>query len=336
MGEAHEHRLTVRRARPERVEALARRFPRIGLDALLAGATGRPSRGRWTAVPAPAAVTGFRWSRRDGRDRDWWPQGIDVRADPDGARTLAISWYARSRPGGPRGARIAFVRLRPGERPRYWSVLLVEAGDSGEPRPVETHAGGLAWVGNRLHIASTFDGIRVFDVRDILDASRPGLLDRRGIGPGGARALLPQREHWVPADGGERMRYSFLAAGREGLIAGEYVRDDPAGRLIELRRPHGADEATVAASLAASVTPGIPRMQGAALVDGRWFVSASTGNAPGDLWVGEPGHLVRHAGVLPPGPEDLAFEPGTRMLWTLSEHPRRRWVLAVDADAWAR
>ena len=56
--------------------------------------------------------------------------------------------------------------------------------------------------------------------------------------------------------------------------------------------------------------------------------------APGDLWTGRPDSLVRHAGVLPPGPEDLALEAGTRMLWSLSEWPRRRWVFALDADVW--
>ena len=340
--QSHAHRLAVHRTDPGRIAALAARYPRIGLDGLIAGRAGRPSRGRWVRVPARAAVTGFRWSRRDGRDRDWWPQGIDLRVEPDGRRILAVSWYARPRRGGPRGTRIAFVELRPGEAPRYWRVLLIEAeGSDGlaDPgiRPVAAHAGGLAWRGDRLYVASTFDGVRVFDLRDILDSSRPGLLGlgRRGAGPDGALALLPQREHWMPAEGAERMRYSFLSLDRrhegETFIAGEYLRDEPAGRLVELAR-----DGDSAATIIVSRVPGLLRMQGAAMVDERCFVTTSSGTmAPGDLWVGEAGRFTRHAGVLPPGPEDLALEPGTRTLWSLSEQPGRRWVLTIDADAWA-
>jgi hypothetical protein len=80
--------------------------------------------------------------------------------------------------------------------------------------------------------------------------------------------------------------------------------------------------------------PGIPRMQGATVVDGTWFVSASHGPAPGDLWVGSSGVWVQHRGVLPPGPEDLTASHDGRRLWSLSEYPRQRWVFAMDADRW--
>lgn len=342
--EQHPHRLEVRPTDPAVIDAVAARHPRIGLDGLLAGAAGRGSTGRWTRVPAAAAVEGFRWSRRDDRDADWWPQGIDVRPGPGGERVIAVSWYARARPGGPEGARVSFVQLRAGRRPRVRHVLLVEAVASGGPgfRPIGTHAGGLAWVGDRLWVASTFDGVRVFDSRDILDASRPGLLGfgRRGAAPGSAAAsaravaILPQCEHWAPPEGAERMRYSFISADRRGdgeaFVAGEYDRDDPTGRLVELARTADGAETRHGAVL----VPGLTRMQGATPLDGRWFVTASAGSADGDLWVGAPGSLVRHAGVLPPGPEDLSLEPGTRVLWSLSEHPRRRWVFSIDADAW--
>jgi len=341
------HHLVVRRGAVDRIDVLSANHRRIGLDGLLAGAAGRGSAARRTRVPAAAAVEGFRWNRRDDRDADWWPQGIDVRVLPGGARLLAVSWYARPRPGGPRGARVSFVHLRPGRRPRYRHVLLVEArpdaeGDVPGFRPVETHAGGLAWHGDRLWAASTFDGVRVFDVRDILDASRPGFLGfgRRSAAPGsaaamaGAVAILPQAEHWAPPEGAERMRYSFLSVDRradaEAFVAGEYSRDDPTGRLVELSREAEGARTRHGEAL----VPGLTRMQGATPVDHRWFVTASAGSANGDLWVGAPGAMTRHAGVLPPGPEDLALEPGSRILWSLSEHPRRRWVFSIDADAW--
>ena len=79
------------------------------------------------------------------------------------------------------------------------------------------------------------------------------------------------------------------------------------------------------------VHPGLDRMQGACVVDGTWYVTTSNGRKRnGDLWVGEPGALVRHEGVLPPGPEDLAREPHAPRLWSLTEHPGARWVYAID------
>jgi hypothetical protein len=72
-------------------------------------------------------------------------------------------------------------------------------------------------------------------------------------------------------------------------------------------------------------------MQGAVLHDGRWFVTASRGDKqPGDLWIGTAGHMIRHTGVLPPGPEDAAVWPERHQLWSLSEYPGRRWMFAVD------
>lgn len=190
-------------------------------------------------------------------------------------------------------------------------------------RPVEVHAGGIAWDGDRLHVAATFGGLRVFDVRDILHAPAPLL---------GARAVLPQREHWRPPRGGERARFSFVSVDRGAgrMVAGEYLQDDPAGRLLEFALPGGTDELEVSIR-----SPSLLRMQGATVVDGTWFVTTSeSARRGGDLWVGEPGRLRRHPGVLAPGPEDLALEPGTATLWSVSEHPRRRWVYAIDAAAW--
>jgi hypothetical protein len=67
-------------------------------------------------------------------------------------------------------------------------------------------------------------------------------------------------------------------------------------------------------------------MQGVALRDGVWAVSASRGDRePGDLWIGPRDTLVRHPGALPPGPEDLAYDDAGR-LWGASEFPGRRWL----------
>ena len=48
------------------------------------------------------------------------------------------------------------------------------------------------------------------------------------------------------------------------------------------------------------------------------------------LGSGPPGRLTKHAGVLPVGPEALTAWPERGELWTLTEYPGLRFVVAVD------
>ena len=78
-----------------------------------------------------------------------------------------------------------------------------------------------------------------------------------------------------------------------------------------------------------------PRMQGAAVHGSTWFLSASAGEGvDGDLYVGAPGAWTRHRGVLPPGPEDLAWSRPGEELWCLTEWPGSRWVFPIDTRRW--
>lgn len=201
-----------------------------------------------------------------------------------------------------RGTRITVVDL---DSLRYHHVLLVAGGDLA---PVSVHAGGIVWSGDRLLVAATFGGIREFRLSGILRTSR-------------GRFLLPQTAHLSPA---EKFRYSFLADGTDGMVAGEYAKDD-GGRLARLAL---SDDAV---SVTDIHTPGVPEMQGAVFVDGKWAISSSRGDRQnGDLWVGEQGALARYEGALPPGPEDLAWSAERAQLWGVTEHPGRRWVFALD------
>jgi hypothetical protein len=281
-------------------------------------------RARWARVPGRAAEEGLRWNRRDQRTRTWWPQGIDVRADERG-RTILVSWYARTR-GRETATRVTVLRIE-GRRARYHHVLLVE-GEPDAQRPVAVHAGGIAWHGDRLLVADTFGGIRVFDLRDIVRVRRRRFAHRY---------LLPQSGSiaGVTRHGSRRLRYSFVsleeAPDGPRLVVGEYRNDADGGRLARI--PVDGDPGGPEFELH---EPRIPRMQGACVVDGIWCLTTSEGTRrPGDLWVGAPGDLTRHRGVLPPGPEDLAREPGTRMLWSLSEQPGRRYVFRISLDRWA-
>jgi hypothetical protein len=245
---------------------------------------------------------GIRWPRREQRDRGWWPQGVDVRGE-----LLVVSWHHPVE-GADTAARVTFVDLRH-RCPRFWHVLLVDA----DLQQIPIHAGGLAWDGDRLYVADTFGGLRHFDVRDIVRVGRD--------------YLLPQSGGYVSGrvEGQRTMRYSFVSLEHGGatprIVAGEYRKGTADARLLRLQLGGGAGE----------LHPGLDRMQGACVVDGTWYVTTSNGpTGNGDLWVGQPGELVRRPGVLPPGPEDLAHEPGSRRLWSVSEHPGKRWVYSIE------
>jgi len=292
---------------------------RVGLPGLLA------ERGRrvWPAWARGAAARGaFRWSLRDTFDRTWWPQGIDT-AEHDGRRLLAVSWYARPAPGVEPGVRLSLVDL---PRRRYHHVLLVEPvrGDDGTPRlaPIPIHAGGIGWLGDRLLVADTFGGLREFHLGDLLRVPEPLF---------GYAHVLPQhsRHRARVLDGDRGMRFSFVSIehgdGSPRLVAGEYGTGTRADRLARLDLG-GVGELH---------EPGLYRMQGVALVDGVWYITTSNGERHrGDLWVGAPGALTRHRHVLPPGPEDLAYDRGARRLWSLSEWPGRRRVFTIDPSRW--
>jgi hypothetical protein len=182
---------------------------RIGLAGVLA-LPGSPL--RRACVSGRAAERGWRWSRRDTADRVWWPQGIDV-GDHAGRRVVAVSWYARDA-----GTRVSFLDLA---RRRYHHVELVDAG-----APVVVHAGGIAWLGDRILVADTFGGLREFRLDDILRTP--------------AGVVLPQsaRHRARSADGDRGMRFSFVSIehgdGDPHLVAGEYgdgTRADRAARF---------------------------------------------------------------------------------------------------------
>jgi len=339
--------LRTTRPRSSRAARPGRRSTRIGLDGVLADLDRDAAP---TAVPGEAAGDGFTWDAADRDDPAWWPQG--VASLDEAGDVLLVSWYAkrRGRCSASPGARISVVDRRDRERPRYRHVLLA-APRAWPLRPfgaVPVHAGGIAVVGDLLHVADTIAGVRVFRLSDVLRVPRRSLGRRlaRGAPAGEDDVLvLPQRQRLrVPLlTGTGRLRFSFVSvgevAGQLSLVAGEYRRSGGAPRLVR----YPLDPATGlplpgARGRCAPVEVhehAPPRMQGAAVHGSTWYVSASAGEGnPGDLHVGAPGALRRHRGVLPPGPEDLSWSRPGQELWCLSEWPGHRCVFPVDAARW--
>lgn len=339
--------------RVDEVEALAaslatRGGGRVGVPGVLADLNRSATAVR---VPASAARWGFRWDDEDARSRRWWPQGVTTSGDRgpeeeyDGRRVVCASWHSAAVDGVDKGSRVTFVDVTDRGRLRYRHVLLVEAvpggagaGEGVGARPWRVHAGGLVWHGDHLHVAGTSRGIGTFRLDDVMHVPRSvqgGVL--------GYRYVLPVRFTYdgFAAEGHQRMRYSFLSLDRGGpeprLVAGEYARDGATTRLVAF----AVDPATSllrtsqdGRALPLSALTGPERMQGAVVVGGTWFVATSAGRfLRGSLHVGRPGALRRRRWVLPVGVEDLAYWPGRDELWSLSEHPGRRYVFAMDRES---
>ncbi|NPC95837.1 hypothetical protein [Nocardioides sp. zg-DK7169] len=294
-------------------------------------------------APGRAVRRALAWERADSRDRTWWPQGIsssaESSADPavdtvEGRRLLVTTWYSKAGAG----ARVSFVDL---DALRYRHVLLVRAtgGDPGSPvglEPVPVHAGGIVWDGPRLHVAATRRGFHTFDVRDILRVpSARGDLETHGH-----RYVLPlasSQRGGVDGDG-ERLRHSFLSLDREAapphLLVGEYGSARQTRRLARFLLDDAGDPVAGADGVARALVADdatMVRSQGVAVARGRHHLTASQGPwTPGTVYVGAPGSWRAHRFAVPMGPEDLTWWPARDELWTLTEHPGRRWLVAMD------
>ena len=139
--------------------------------------------------------------------------------------------------------------------------------------------------------------------------------------------LLPVRYRLSPiSDDGDPLRFSFVslddATEPPSLVVGEYGNSRQTRRLAEFPID-GDGGATVARH-------DVVRAQGVAQVRGRLYLTASHGPwGLGSVWAGEPGGLRERRRAVPMGPEDLAYDAATDRLWTVTEHPRRRWVVSM-------
>jgi hypothetical protein len=279
------------------VEALVSSYGgRVGLGAVLGDLDRRLRR---TVAPCLSRHRAWAWDTADRRDREWWPQGVSPGPDPG---ILGVTWYAKAG-----GSRLSVVDLR---ARRYRHVTLVRPTRDGH-QPLRVHAGGLAWSGSTLHVAATRAGLWVCDTGDVL-RGRDGY-------------VLPVR-HRLSVDPGdaEPLRFSFLSTvpGAPGrLVVGEYGNRRQTRRLAHLDVEAGSVELEEHGVLCA---------QGVVRVDDSYVLSASHGPwTPGSLWTGRPGAFHERRWALPIGPEDLARSADGRRLWTVTEHPRRRWILAL-------
>jgi hypothetical protein len=343
MSEVSGFHLTRTDENVDEIDALAQALGgRAGLAAVLDDLDHQGRRaflgGRFLGRAVRRAYT---WDAADRRDPRWWPQGVTTSADAshtedvEGRRVVAVSWYAKEQAeddGRAHGSRISFFDL---DTRRYAHVLLVVPTLTDgvvSIEPLHIHAGGIVWAGEYLHIAATTRGVVTCRLDDLV---RVGDADLTTFGH---RYVLPVRFSYRPVtgEGLQKLRYSFLSLDRAAsqLVVGEYGNLRQSRRLA--RYPLDPETMVLAAGEDGASRPlgleeeGAVRMQGAAIAKGTWYVTASTGpKVPGSIYVGQPGAWRRFRWATPVGPEDISWWPSTDMLWSVTEHPRRRWVYSM-------
>jgi hypothetical protein len=297
---------------------------------------------------------GFDWNSGDDSVDYWMPQGVtgtfdaDVSGRVEGREGVLVSWHYEPDEAGTsydKGVRVSFANVGDRGRVTYRHALLVEpTGTTAAPNlaAVTVHAGGIAWVGPWLYVADTSNGIRVFDMRHILQVSTD--VDELGCTAAGVcrawnyKYVIPQVTRWALPACGCDATFSFVGLDRSSsppsLVTGAYSRDsidgmllrwplDP-GTLLPAGRYVRASEAWVAQQ---------DRMQGVASIGGAWWISSSS-------QVGSYGRLYRATSGSRSsgfdwvyGAEDVAVDAGNAWMWSCTEHPGDRAVFASRLSA---
>jgi len=300
---------------------------------------------------------GVRWNDGD-EDVDYWmPQGITGGSDalgagrPEGRRLFLVSWYHKTDDRPSKGVRVSLLDLSDPAAPRYRHLLLVEpVGGAGGPSFAATeydgggalHAGGIVWWGDRLYVADTHQGLRVFDLGRIVRIPDTDDKRRIGVSPGrvdahGYRYVVPQVDRYRPVAGACPVKFSFVSLDRSTdpptLLSGEYHANHPRGRLVHWRLDPGSgwleEEADGVVRGVDGRISGQTRMQGALTWQRDYYLSSSSqvGNL-GRLYRTRPGRESRIT-AWPRGCEDLYLERDTGLVWTATEHAGSREVVGI-------
>lgn len=309
----------------------------------------------------PSVELAFRWEDEENNKTTWVPQGITGSPDADatglyeGRRWVVASFYFdedADPDADPKGVRLAFVDITDPADPHYRFVLLVspEAGPNWSPIPI--HAGGIAWVGDYLYVADTFNGLRVFDLRRIFRADT----SEDVIGCDGVTCKAGLYAYAIPQVGAYDFsspctpapRFSFVAVDRSveppRLGTGEYCSDtscddalggrltrfaiDPLTGLLASTGSGGSDRTWSSDAFYA----GERQLQGGVSVDDTFLLSSSEPSGSGGAL-----YRVDLAGRATVGwidtPEDVMVDNVERQLFSLSEGLSERYVFAMDLDA---
>lgn len=310
-----------------------------------------------TACEVPTADSvGFCWNDEDNEGTTWIPQGLTGSwdADADGRygknRIIAASWYDKSGLDGKnRGSRVTFVNYNNPRKPEYRHVLLVVPDRHGSFHAAVSHAGGLAWVGDKLYVADT-DAIRVFDLGTIWRTRADSTHKKIGLHDGKAyaadyRYAIPQLGYYKP---NQKLRISSISLDRtsspNSLITAEYKEDragvhspKPANARIvrwNLGRDGFLSSSGNRVRSSAAYLTSRANVNGA-ITHGSQFVLTSSEFNRLPAWVhrAKLGTSSTYTSVRLGGPEDLTYQPQGKRMWTLTEYDGRRTVFGIPLSS---
>jgi hypothetical protein len=315
-----------------------------------------------TALPSsfsvPGLSGGFRFDSGDNSDCANYPQGITTSRDAvgtanggnyDGHQLVLVSWYTKDGCDGDQArSRITLADWDSTYPNKYRKILLVEpTGTAATPdfKDIPIHAGGVSWYGDYLYVADTGRGMRVFDMRKILQTNSGGTADQIGRQSSGVyyahnyAYVLPQVGTITSkTTSGTNLAWSSISLDRvsKSIVMTEYTcqsgcTDYPNRAPRAIRYPFASGATTFAASTTASQALQLPwyKLNGVASHNGRWWFNSSgqkqlyywtpaTGSATYS-WVGS-GESISY------------WEDATNadLLWTLQEGAGSRNVFAVE------
>ena len=282
--------------------------------------------------PVPNALTGFRWDGTDEGKAEWRPQGITGSADayPNGLagnlKVLITSWhYEPTVPTEYSRVTLHNTTTSNAKAP-YRHALLVYPTGGGQVQPLQSHAGGLAWIGNFLYVAST-DKLLVFKISDLIKV-KPKLR-------GEVRTydyILPLSGTYTPSPA---LRISSVSLDRTqrqpALVTSEFNENAGGGRIVRFPlKANGLMGKTVASRNAWSTD--VPNVQGALMKNGRFALTSSFSDGPSYLYAGARKTPLRKTEWSLSGAEDLFLVGSNDRLYTLTEFKDSRRVFAVDAS----
>ncbi|MEU7866006.1 hypothetical protein [Dactylosporangium sp. NPDC049140] len=302
--------------------------------------------------------TGFRFDSGDNSDCANYPQGITTSRDAvgtagggnyDGHQLVLVSWYTKDGCDGDSArSRITLVDWDATYPNKYRKILLVEAtGTAAAPsfKDVKVHAGGVSWYGDHLYVADTGHGLRVFDLRKILETDTGGTADQIGRQADGATYYAHNYAYVLPQVGtvtaattsGTALAWSTVSLDRvdRSLVMTEYTcssgcTDYPNRAPRAVRFPFAAGGTTFAAATTASQALQLPwyKLNGVASHNRRWWFNSS-GSKQLYYWTPADG---AHTYAWVSGGESISYwedATGPDLLWSLQEIVGHRNVFAV-------
>lgn len=308
-------------------------------------------------IPTANRVKGFKWNPGDEQTRDWRPQGI-AGFTWGNRKYILTTWYGV----GPdpndsftdvhnqhKGVRIAIADVTDMSNITYRHILLVQNKanmsnsllfdtfpQSTNPytqgdlyAAVTIHAGGVAFYNNKIYVADTGRGVRVFDLNNFIAVSSDSSSQIGKMSNGTLQAfnygyILPETG-WYSLTGAAPYSCVELGEGTR-LWFGQYLTSG-SPKVTGYALDTGGQISTGTPSTVNPIdNTGTPvfRVQGVYRKGTQTFMT-TTGNS---TYEGSTARLVRYNDGTslgsryrwPHGSEDLYYESSTGYLWCLTEY----------------